>query len=217
MPKLPQKGVRWKVSDIGAEVIDEPLRATMERGGFAMEGFTGGTVQEYQDWFMGAYGFDPIGAAAGIAGKEEGFRERDPETAAEFFEARPLSFTPDEGFGGVPTTERGIAAQDIMQQQWGRRQEQQERQQGMAMMNWLMGQATELSGAQFGRLAGVGMQQAQAQVGFQAPMIDYSGMLGVMGMEQMRAERQRAQQFDFMRDLLPSLITLGGAFGGGGG
>lgn len=210
-----------RTGDLDVQTISKRLRGqkigkaglgALEEAGYYTAGFEGETYGEYETWFQEAFGVSPFETAAAL---NIGGAQPTDVSAAAWIRANPLDYSPEEGFTGTPTTMRGIAQMDIQQQRFAAREERQERESGMAMMRWLMGQAVTLGGGEFQRLAGVGMPMAQAQVGYQAPQIDLSGLMGVMGMERMEAEAARARQFDFTRDLLPALITLGGSFGGG--
>lgn len=199
-------------ADLTRQKIGPTERKALEESGYYTTGFEGETFGEYATWHTEAFGVDPFETAAALHGAGPAAEQ----PAAEWIRANPLDYSPTAGYTGpAPTTERGIAQADILQQRWGARREEQERESGMAMMRWLMGQSIQMGAPEFQRMAGVGMPMAQQQMGYQAPMIDYSGLMGVMGMERMEAEAARAREFDFARDLLPSLITLGGSVLGG--
>jgi hypothetical protein len=202
--------------------VDDALRGTLEQSGFATQGFGGGTLGDYQAWFQGQFGMDPfslaqdVNLARGKAGEAGpgGPLSGDP---AAWIAANPLSFSIEQGFtGATPQTERGLLAASRINEETAAFRQETERQQGLGLLQWLMGQASQLSAGEFSRLAGPASQLAQSQIGFNAPFRDFGAELALMGQQRMMDIQQRAGQFNFARDLLPSLITAGGGFGGRG-
>ena len=193
-------------------VIDDDVRGALDESGFYTEGFEGETLGSYKDWYQGAFGMDPFQTATSLSG---GRLPTDVDDPAAFIRRNPMNFDPNQGFTGNPADLSNIQLAQVQQleERRGAFQEQQSRQQGKAMINWLMGLSTKISGADFNKIAPIGMARAQADLSDQASVPDFSGILGVRNADQMAAERRQAAEFDFTRDLLPSLISLGGIFG----
>jgi len=193
--------------------IDDEVRSALESGGYYTEGFEGQTLGEYRDWYKGAIGIDPFSTASSLSGGAP--VPTDVDSAAAWIGRNPLNYDPNIGYTGQTAglSNRGLAELQRIEEQRAGFEEKQSYQRGLGMINWLMGLSTEMSGADFSKIAPIGMAGAQARMGYQAPVTDYSGILGVRHAEQMAAERAEAAKFDFTRDLLPSLITLGGTLG----
>ena len=195
--------------------VDENVRGALAESGYYTEGFQGGTLGEYQQWHSGAFGVDPFSTAASLRGGAP--VPGSVDDPSEWLRRNPLNFSPEAGYTGPdPTNPRDVWKVQKLEEKYGQQQEKQERQRGIGMMNYLMGLSTELSGTEFGKIAPIGMAKAGMQTSYQAPVMDYSGLLGIMNQETMAAERAKAAEFNFSRDLLPSLISIGGLFGGKG-
>jgi len=197
-------------------VIDDDVRQSLESGGFFTEGFEGDTLGGYKDWYKGAFGVDPFATAVSL--NTGGPVPTSVDSVTDFLGRNPLNFDPDVGFTGnvENLSNQQLGQLQLTEERRGIRQEQDARQRGLGMINWLMGISSELSGTQFGRIAPVALAGAQANLNFDAPVQDFSGILGIRNQEAMRREREQARKFDFTSDLLPSLISFGGLLGGGG-
>ena len=198
-------------------VIDDDVRQSLESGGFFTEGFEGDTLGGYRDWYKGAFGVDPFATAVSL--NTGGPVPTSVDSVTDFLGRNPLNFDPDVGFTGNAEnlSNQQLGQLQLTEERRGDRQEQDARQRGLGMINWLMGISSELSGTQFGRIAPVALAGAQANLNFDAPVQDFSGILGIRNQEAMRREREQARKFDFTRDLLPQLIGLGSLGRAGGG
>jgi len=193
-------------------VIDDDVRQALEGSGYYSEGFEGDTLGGYQDWYKGAFGLDPFSTATSLSGPT-GVPDS-VDNASEWINRNPMNFDPDIGYTGNPASLSNQQLGVLQQTEEKRaiRKEEDAQQRGTAMMNWLMGISTKISGADFSKVAPVGMAKAQSDLGYDAQVADYSGLLGIRSSDAMAAERAKAAEFDFTRDLLPSLISVGGLF-----
>jgi hypothetical protein len=204
------------MAEFFATEVDDDVQAVLESGGYFTQGFQGGTLGDYREWYRGAFGMDPFQTAANISGQR--LVPTGVDDPVQWLSRNPLNFSPEAGFTGPdPTSPRQVFAVQRASEQHAQAQERDARQRGLAQLNWLMGLSTQLSGTDFQSIAPIAMAGAQVQTQFQAPVTDFSGLLGIMSQEQMQRQQQEASQFSFTRDLLPSLLTIGGAIAGGPG
>lgn len=189
----------------------EDLGAALETGGYYTAGFTGSTVGEYRQWYQEEFKLDPFELSESLGGGK-GFQElegRDPSLEW-ISEAGMPAFDPDIGFLAPPKEGQETSFEFVESRIAARKSEEAFRQ-GTAMMDWLMGQAISGDPEVTARLMPVGMARAGAQLGQTFQAGDYSGFMAERYMQEMQAQAKKAGQFDFVRDLLPSLIQLGGA------